>query len=371
MIAKKKILLVSNGFYPEISPRSYRATELAKEFYRQGHEVTVITKFRDHDYREFLSEYRLTFKMWRKGILPKVPEIRKKVFSRISSGLSRLLLLLFEYPGIEDTFRVRKMLAHEGGYDLMISFAVPYTVHWGVAWARSEKHLIAKTWVADCGDPYMGDVLDSFRKLFYFSYLEKWFCRKTDFITIPIGSAKPAYYPEFHHKIKIISQGFNFDIENNKHSNKLNDIPTFAYAGGFLPGARDPGPLLNYLMNLNFPFRFNVYTNNSDLLDDYKIKLNEKLLISDYIPRSELMEVLADMDFLINFDNNTSLNSPSKLIDYAITGRPVLNIKNNFSGEDLMAFLRSDYSKKMQLPDPEQFHIRNISKQFLDLTPDS
>jgi hypothetical protein len=144
----------------------------------------------------------------------------------------------------------------------------------------------------------------------------------------------------------------------------------FAYAGGFLPGARDPAPLLNYLVRPNLPFRFFVYTNNSDLLDDYKLLLNEKLFISDYIPRSELMKVLADMDFLINFDNNTTLNSPSKLIDYAITGRPVLNIKNNFNGEDLLAFLNRDYSKKMILPDPEQFHISNISKQFLNLIPD-
>ena len=55
MKKKKKILLVSNGFYPEISPRSYRATELAKEFYRQGHEVTVITKYRDYNYIDFLA----------------------------------------------------------------------------------------------------------------------------------------------------------------------------------------------------------------------------------------------------------------------------------------------------------------------------
>ena len=43
----KKILLVSNGFYPEISPRSFRATELAKELVRQGHSVKVTTHPRE------------------------------------------------------------------------------------------------------------------------------------------------------------------------------------------------------------------------------------------------------------------------------------------------------------------------------------
>ena len=34
-------LLVSVSFYPENSPRSFRATELAKELCRQGHKVLV------------------------------------------------------------------------------------------------------------------------------------------------------------------------------------------------------------------------------------------------------------------------------------------------------------------------------------------
>jgi len=70
---------------------------------------------------------------------------------------------------------------------------------------------------------------------------------------------------------------------------------------------------------------------------------------------------------LINFDNNTTLNVPSKLIDYALTNRPVLNIDKDFQESDLMAFLDGNYSKRMPLPDPEQYHIKNVTKQFLDL----
>ena len=55
MDTKKRILLVSSGFYPEISPRSFRAAELAAEFVRQGHKVAVHTKNREFDYTEFLN----------------------------------------------------------------------------------------------------------------------------------------------------------------------------------------------------------------------------------------------------------------------------------------------------------------------------
>lgn len=367
MIEKKKILLVSSAFYPEISPRSFRATELAKEFSRQGHKVTVISKFRDHDYSAFLEEFPITFKMWKKPKFPEVHYFKQKHLYNLTRVISRILSLLFEYPSIEEMFQVKKMLKDEKGYDLMISFAVPYPVHWGVVFSGIEKRRIANTWVADCGDPYMGDILDSFRHPFYFKYLEKTFCRKCDFISIPVDSAKNGYYKEFHHKIKIISQGFYFDLAENYTEKKGNNIPEFAYAGGFLQGIRDPGQLMEYLVKIDKPFKFYVYTNQPDLLNKYKAALDGKLIVSEYIPRSELMKILAKMDFLINFDNNTTLNSPSKLIDYAIANKPVLNIDKNFMVDDLSAFLNGDYNKRMLLPDVEQYHIRNVSKQFLDL----
>ena len=61
------------------------------------------------------------------------------------------------------------------------------------------------------------------------------------------------------------------------------------------------------------------------------------------------------------------MNSPSKFIDYAIVNRPVLNITKNFNRDEILQFLNKDYSKRKILPEPHQFHIENISKQFLDL----
>ena len=46
----KKILIVTRLFHPEITPRAFRAYELAKEFSRQGHDVTVLTTEREFDY---------------------------------------------------------------------------------------------------------------------------------------------------------------------------------------------------------------------------------------------------------------------------------------------------------------------------------
>lgn len=363
----KKILLVSNGFYPEISPRSFRATELAKEFVRQGHEVTVISKHRDFDYTAFLNEYPLTFKMWSKPGFPAIPSFSGRIGNLITRIATRIMQLTFEYPGIEEMFKVKKALKNEKGYDLIISFAVPYPVHWGAAWARTKNNPIAKYWVADCGDPYMGGVMDTFRKPFYFGFVEKWFMRKADFITVPIKSAENAYYKEFHDKIRVIPQGFRIDEKFNLKADVNNEIPMFAYAGSLAPKVRDPRPLLVYLASIPAAFRFIVYTNQKELFSEFIENLKEKLELRDYIPRNQLLTELSGMDFLVNFDNNNDIQSPSKLIDYLIAGRPVLNLKKDFDTIIIDQFLNGDYSARYDIENTDKYRIENVAMLFLKL----
>ena len=73
------------------------------------------------------------------------------------------------------------------------------------------------------------------------------------------------------------------------------------------------------------------------------------------------------MDFLVNFDNNTDEQIPSKLIDYAVTGRPVLNITKNIDFNAVNDFLNAKYEKKMKFYDLKKYDIKNVVKQFLEL----
>jgi len=367
METKKKILLVSNGFYPEISPRSFRATELAAEFVRQGHEVTVCTKYREFDYTEFLIENKFRLHMWSKPRFPAVPEYKGKIGRLAARVLKRILLMLFEYPAIEEMFKVKKKLKNKNGYDLLISFAVPFPVHWGVAWARTKNHPIAKVWVADCGDPYMGCKTDSFKKLFYFKFIEKWWNRKADYITIPVENARSAYYSEYYSKIKVIPQGFKLTPIAGSGKQVKNAVPTFAYTGMFIPGIRDPGELLDYLATLDRPFKFIIYTKDKNMLKPYLDPLNAKLIINEYIPRAELLKKLTQMDFLVNFDNNTGVQTPSKLIDYKLTGRPVLNIRAKLDKVILNEFFDGNYSHAYKIDDLAQYDISNVAWQFTSL----
>ena len=306
--------------------------------------------------------------MWSKARFPDVPEHNGKIFNLLTRAIRRLLLMLFEYPAIEEMFKVKKLLKNETAYDLLISFAVPFPVHWGVAWARTKNHSIAPTWIADCGDPYMGNTHDSFRKLFYFKYLEKWFCRKADYITIPKIEMKQNFYPAFHDKMREIPQGFNMNEGIKKDIYKKNPIPTFAYAGTFIKGTRDPSKLLEYLSGLTIDFKFIVYTKNIEFLTPYPDILGTKVIVKDYIPREELIHEMSKMDFLINISYDPASQAPSKLIDYAISGRPILSLESNqIVPEILNDFLTGSYTKRFELIDLEKYDIREVGKQFLEL----
>lgn len=293
----------------------------------------------------------------------------------LKRGLRRALHILLEYPNIEYYFKVKKALEKKDKnneyYDLLISIAVPHSIHWGVASIWKKKKTIAQTWIADCGDPFMGQENDTFKPIFYFKYIEKWFCQKVDYITVPTEGAIKAYYSEFHHKIKVIPQGFKFEDIQIEENTDVNPVPTFAYAGGFIPGRRDPTEFLNFLINLKKEYRFHIYTQSS-LITPFIKKASGRIILHDYIPREELLYKLSRMDFVINFENAGSKQTPSKLIDYAIIRKPILSIKgSNFSVKIVNEFLDGNYENQLHINNIEQYKIENICHSFLSLISES
>lgn len=360
-----RILIISKYFFPQITPRAFRTTELVKEFARQGHEVTAIFPHDNYDYSTFSDENGVTIKNLGKLKFKNIEFKGCKLEFIFRKVLNKTLEVFFEFPDIELMFKVAKILKKEKEFDLLISIAVPHSIHWGVSIVWNKKSSTSKYWIADCGDPFMKNKVIRQKKLFYFKFLEKHFCRKTDFITIPFEGAKQGYYPEFQNKLKVIPQGFNFNSIKLSSFVKTQEYPIFGYAGAFYPNKRDPKILMQYLIKSNRKFKFIVYTSQPEFLLEYKEILKENLEINNYIPREELLQILSKMDFLINFDNNNRIHNPSKLIDYAFIGRPILNISNDTNLEILDQFFDGNYEAKMELEDYHKYDIENIAKEFL------
>lgn len=361
-----RILIISSVFYPRNSPRASRATELAKYFAKEGHDVVAYACTGRYDYHEFESK---------SGV--KVKNIPDRHFSKLESDgsghenhldkvLKKLFGRLLEWPGLELAFKMKYILQKESQVDLLITVAIPYPIHWGVAKAKAKLgDIFPKVWISDCGDPYMGNTVGP-KKPSYFQKIENFWAETTDYITIPIEEARNAYPAFAKDKIKIIPQGFDFESTPIEHYSK-NAIPTFAFAGATYAGYRDPSEFLEYLTALDYKFKFIVYTPPNSIFHKYKPLLKNKLEIRSYVTRSQLIKELSKMDFLININNNSAAQSPSKLIDYAITKRPILSVSSNFKeSRQFDSFMKADFSEK-EIIDLYQYDIRNIGRQFLDL----
>lgn len=366
-----KIVIISGTMFPHISARSFRTTELAKGFAKLGHDVTLYTILGKYDYSKFEAEYpTLHIKSLGKSRFGNPDSdgfLKKNIFQRI---LTRLLYNVIDYPRCEYFFKTIKALRSESDFDYLITIAHPYGTHWGAAYYKKRhlKNLKFKYWASDCGDPFMGNPHAKRWKIFQ-KPLEEFWGRMTDSIVIPVENGKDAYYEEAKKKISVIPQSVDlgsFELAEYKK----NAIPTFFYSGAVYPDMRDPRKFLEYLSTQDYDFKFIVYVPSEAVFGEFKDLLGDKLEIRKYIPRYDLVKVMSSMDFLININNNSSVQTPSKLIDYSISKRPILNISTSFTDEEkenFESFIKSDYSAQYKVRNIEQYDSKNVCTKFINL----
>ncbi|WP_026811007.1 glycosyltransferase family protein [Arenibacter latericius] len=358
-----KIVIVSKNCYPALGPRAHRTTELAKELAKMGHNVIVYALLGDFNYESYSKATGITFKnlgISRGGVTDNLGYYNRSFIAKV---LRRLFSKALEFPSIELIPMVKKALMQEKEIDYLITIAQPHTIHWGAA--MYVKNTKVKFWVADCGDPFMKNQFN--KPPFYFENFEKHWGKLCNYITIPIAEAKEAYYSEFRKKIKVIPQGFQFDNLNIADFSP-NSIPTFAFSGIVYKDFRDPSSFLNYLTTLKLDFKFIIYTNQESFYDEYSSKLGEKLELRSYVPRNKLLFELSKMDFLINIMNKSSFQQPSKLIDYSMTNRPILEITSKFyEKEQFEQFISGDYKNQMRIKNLQKYNIVNVANDFINL----
>lgn len=217
----------------------------------------------------------------------------------------------------------------------------------------------------------MGSQSDTFKPAFYFKYLEKRFCRRADYITVPTSNSVLGYYREFHKKIRVIPQGFDFsEVQQLPDSNITHSVLSFAYAGTFIPGLRDPKKFIEYLLSLDVDFRFFIYTKTPYSIPEFSKKSNGRIILCNPLPRLELLQKLKEVDFLINFENAGITETPSKLIDYALIEKPILSVgSKNIDTDNINKFLNKNYSGSFSVSDLKKYDIKNVALEFIKLCP--
>ncbi|UOK57877.1 transporter [Bacillus sp. OVS6] len=203
-------------------------------------------------------------------------------------------------------------------------------------------HLLKKgvphiNWIADYGDPFSYNPDREVRK--HDRLLESIVLRNVDSIVIPTESAIECYTNLGVNisKIHVIPQLFkeesgesNYSVDNNKFN--------IMYAGSFYKGIRSPVEFMHGLRiasKKNSKIAFHYFGNVTALEEFLKVEgLDIKTLpitINTFKDRSEIISIMKKMDLLINLNNKSTSQIPSKIIDYLYTDKPILNIGSNLN----------------------------------------
>lgn len=372
----KRIAIVTASFAPVSTPRANRATELAKEFARQGYEVVVYTCTSISDKEDYIPEYdnlkviNLNVRRISLSIRHNTSNMRSPIVDRTLIYIRRIVYYFSLGTWLIYLFGLIRNLKVTEKYDMLISIGLPFTIHWGVAVGMA-RHKFADCSVADYGDPFSKGN-KNLKCAFYFRLVEKWVINKFDYITIPTLNALDTYrWLKDDDHIKVIPQGFNFsEIKLRKYV--PNKLPTFMYAGIFYSDIRNPKKLFEFLLSLSFDFRFYIYTvkglqDSYSCITPYVNRFGNKLIVMDSIPRLDLIEQLSSADFLINLSNNTSNQIPSKLIDYALANRPIFSCTSDVvDSEKFLQFCQGNYSGREHIK-IEDYDIKQVVAKFKDI----
>lgn len=359
-----KILMISNHAYPRKGPRAFRTTELSEQLVKMGHEVVLYTVHGKYDY----TSYENLTGVVRRDIKPRFATSandgthRYNIFDKFMYHYFKRILM---WPLCEFHYAVERIIIENPDMDMLITIAFPHSLHSGAARAKM-KHpqIFPKVWICDCGDPYMLNPF--FNPPKYMKKYEDMWCSLCDYITVPTNDSYKGYYEQYWNKILVIPQGFNFD-KTPIAEYKKNSIPTFLFMGSIYPGIRDPHNFMNFLLKFDKPYRF-IMMMNSPLEARYPIESNSQI---EYIIGKDRRDVIYECskaDFLININNPSAIQTPSKLIDYAISGRPILDIDNDFSGvSQFLEFYEGNYSNQHIINDLDIYRIESVAEKFINL----
>ena len=367
-----KIHILTGHYTPQIHPRAFRASELALEFKRLGHDVTVtvLTEIIGFNYEEYAIQTGISIKNL--GLYKH--SLDESLVSKKSTFLTKTKEFVSEYFFAGRLFlnskKIADLLEIEEGTELIITLSTPFMDILGVSKyierLRNRKTFVA---IADSGDPFYYS--KQYGKAFWFYWVEKNAYKQYDYLTIPVETAIPSYNKLIPtDKIKIIPQAFNL-TDTKLYEGSFGDPIKFAYAGVFYWDIRNPEFLFKNLENLDIDFEFHIFMRYADaklneVLSHYP-KLQKRIRIRLSVPRKELLYELSAMHFLININNISNTQIPSKIIDYRIANRPILSFNSSdFCYDTLIQFMSGNYEGQMHV-DITKFDIKNVAQQFLEL----
>ena len=360
-----RIIIVSHSYAPDITPRAFRWTAIAEHWAKLGHSVDVVCNLKPgYNNKEILNGvniYRNSCE-WIENIRHSLSTKSKsnknnsnfqpKPKSHVKRTVSANLRWIYEHtwkniywPDSECLWyryalKTANELISKNDYDALVSVSDPYTSH---LVGNNIKHLHGDLrWLVDIGDPFCYREFSAinnrllYNKLNY--YIEELIFSNCNAISVTTKQTYRNYkkiFPDSASKIKVIppllSTDDNKPEENGKIFNNTGKI-RFVFSGTLYKRLRNPDYLLQIFSSLvddNDQYELHFFGSINDcgkIIEPYINKHRKQIFIHGVVQRDIATKAIYDADILVNIGNNTNYQLPSKVVDYAATGKRVLNI---------------------------------------------
>ena len=362
-----KILIITYYYAPAISPRAFRWAAIAEYCARQGHYVDVVCSWMPgqpraedlngvHVYRVGGGAVEALRRRFRKADAHPNVKRSKSRDSDSSSATQNLASFakwlhdhtwkkvywpdyacLWYLPALKTAKRLLAM--HH--YDGLISVSYPFTGHLvGLSLNRSAPQM---PWIVDSGDPFCfleRTPTNNYKlyRILNYAYERKIFGR-ADAIAVTTEPTFEKYaelFPESATKIHVIPPLLS--LETN-HTIECSVFPEdqkirLVFIGTLYRTIRNPDFLLHLFGNLlqthladrlELHFFGNIH-DCQDCFEPYKILLDTKIFLHGVVSRDKAFQAMKEADILVNIGNDMPYQLPSKVVEYASTGKPVLNL---------------------------------------------
>ncbi len=381
-----RLLILTFSYAPRPNARAIRWAALAEEFTRRGHQVSVITAWQPGESTDELCNGVRVFRVGS----PLMERLRRRLAAGRSvvapatdpsatpppgrgratgvlTALNRSLWSKLWWPDSTCVWAgpaVRKArdLLRSAPVDAVISVSPTFTAVLAGYRIAADRQRCGK-WMLDLGDPFSVMEQAPPNNFRLYRGLNHWFerraFRQADAISVTNQSTHELYaqlFPESARKITVIPPLLPATTGSRNAAGpgffKGGATVRLVYLGTLYREIRKPDFLLQLFLEAALPgaeLHFIGDTHQChDTIAAYSARASG-IVEHGLITRNDALGAIRDADVLVNLGNNTVFQLPSKLVEYAATGKRIVSISRAI--QDSSAQFLQSYPRALCLHD--------------------
>jgi hypothetical protein len=367
-----RLLIVSFAYAPMLSARAFRWTAIAEYLAAAGWSVDVVTSWmpgtEPFEERAGVRVHRVSWR-WSerlrgalgnaRGPAPQAaarlrrPGIIARALQFLRARVWRALYwpdtsCLWYFPAR----RKALALVREGGHRAMVSVSPTFT---GMLVGRAVRAAHPRMrWLLDYGDPFSLQEASPPNNAALYGGLnrraERAVLAGADVVSVTTQETARRYasaFPETAGRLHVIPPLLSLPEMPPEPLFAADGAERFVFVGTLYGGLREPGFLLDLfeaLLSRDPQVRRELHLFGdtlafADTLAARQRRLGAALQVHGLVPRGTAARATFSADILVNIGNGTRDQLPSKVVEYAAAGKPILNLAHD-AQDSSAAFLR-------------------------------